>query len=262
MNTEFSSEIDKLTAALVMFQSKVPPIKKNRQSMYGAYADLAGVLETIRPALVACELAVVQMPDGKAGLTTIVTHSSGQWIRSHYEMEPLPQVIDKTTKERAVTPQSLGSVITYQRRYALTAALGISTEEDTDAKTRMGKSADDKPKRKSAAELLAATQQQATAESAASQPTPAAVVDTQPTPGNGEMRVSIDAPCSPEQVAKIKSMVADWDEYQPGAAKKFAERMAATGRKLAQFSIAEAQQLEVAVGNKTLEAFFDRSLKN
>jgi hypothetical protein len=48
-------------------------------------------------------------------------HVSGEWISATYEMKP--------TKD---DPQGAGSVITYQRRYALGAALGLNIDEDDD----------------------------------------------------------------------------------------------------------------------------------
>jgi hypothetical protein len=52
----------------------------------------------------------------------MLMHSSGEWISESYEMEP--------TKH---DPQGAGSVITYQRRYALGAVLGLNIDDDVDA---------------------------------------------------------------------------------------------------------------------------------
>jgi hypothetical protein len=51
----------------------------------------------------------------------MLLHTSGEWISESYEMEP--------TKH---DPQGAGSVITYQRRYALGAILGLNIDEDDD----------------------------------------------------------------------------------------------------------------------------------
>jgi hypothetical protein len=61
------------------------------------------------------------MPKGKYGLETMIMHSSGEWMSGEYEMKP--------TKE---DPQNAGSVITYQRRYALGAVLGLNIDKDDD----------------------------------------------------------------------------------------------------------------------------------
>lgn len=60
------------------------------------------------------------MPDGD-GLTTIVMHESGEWIMATAKLE-----LSKPD------PQGQGSAITYMRRYALSAALGLVTEDDDD----------------------------------------------------------------------------------------------------------------------------------
>ena len=261
MNTEFSSDIDEITQALIRFQAFCPAIKKSKSSMYGSYADLSTIIETIKPALAECELAVIQMPDGKEGLTTIVSHASGQWIRSYYEMAATPQIVDKATKEKAITPQSLGSVITYQRRYALAAALCLATEEDIDARLRREKASEVKPK-KSAAELL---KQQSTTEIATEVATETATeiaTTSEPTGSSlvGVSSAAIDGPCTAVDVAAVKQMVADWDATKTGVAQEFAKRMQATGRKLAQLSTREIEALKQAIQLKSIESFFDKQL--
>jgi hypothetical protein len=57
----------------------------------------------------------------------MVTHSSGQWFRSSYPVRPVQ-----------ATPQGLGSAITYARRYALMAMVGIAPEDD-DGEAAMGR---------------------------------------------------------------------------------------------------------------------------
>jgi hypothetical protein len=87
------------------------------------YADLAGVLEQIRPHLIAHGLAVTQVTEGAGkdvAVRTVFVHTSGQWIAYPPLGVPTGQV----------TPQAVGSAITYARRYSLLAALGIATEDD------------------------------------------------------------------------------------------------------------------------------------
>lgn len=269
-NTAFSGSITEITKALIAFQKICPKITKTKSGIFGMYADLAAILELIRPALIECGLAVVQMPDGKNGLTTIVSHTSGQWISGYYEMEPLPVIVDKTTKERAVTPQSIGQIVTYQRRYALGAALGFAAEEDTDARMKREKAAEGKPK-KTAAELLKqameTNNQSPTTETLTPDPSPIRmgegskdIVSDSPSEV-GLMAQRLDGPCSAEDVATIKKMVGEWESIKPGVAAEFAKRMAATGRKLAQFSVKEADALKVAIQSKAIESFFDKSLQ-
>jgi hypothetical protein len=90
------------------------------------YADLSSVWDACRGALTRNELAVVQTPScviDEAGclvnVTTMLVHSSGQWIRDMVSMKP---------KENS--PQGVGSTITYARRYALAAIAGVAPEDD------------------------------------------------------------------------------------------------------------------------------------
>lgn len=92
------------------------------------FADLAAVLEAVRPALARHELALVQLPnvhlvDGAAfvGVETILAHSSGSSIAAMLELP-----VD------TATPQAIGSGLTYCRRYSLLALLGIAAEDEDD----------------------------------------------------------------------------------------------------------------------------------
>lgn len=136
---EFGPDLDKLSAALVTFQGKVGPVAKTKtakvQMKSGGsytydYADLADVIASTKEARAAAELAVVQMPvNSDRGITIITTilHSSGQWMRSSLTM---------FTGDSS--PQAIGSLITYGRRYSYSAALGICTEADDDGNAAQG----------------------------------------------------------------------------------------------------------------------------
>ena len=92
---------------------------------YGyTYATLGSILDHVRPVLAAHGLAVMQnvTNDGDhVSVETILTHSGGGWI----SFGPI-------SGKAANTWQGIGSAITYARRYALTAALGIAAEDDDD----------------------------------------------------------------------------------------------------------------------------------
>lgn len=135
-------ELDKLAAALVKFQGEVPTIPKNKvakiKTKTGSdysyhYADLADIWEAIREPLSKNGLAATQFLSSDEHADYIITkvwHESGQ---TDSEKFAIPT--------NGKTPQEVGSVITYYKRYALGAALGISTEEDDD-----GASGNSKPK--------------------------------------------------------------------------------------------------------------------
>ncbi len=123
---EFSEKIDLISAAISKFQAEVSTAKKTSANPYfnSKYADLAEVWDTVKTPLCKNGLAVVQSPEnneGKVIITTLITHTSGQWIKGSLAMQPV-----KTD------PQSYGSCITYGRRYSLGAFLGIATELDDD----------------------------------------------------------------------------------------------------------------------------------
>ena len=121
---EKSNSIKELATALCNFQGAVEKIKKSETNPFfkSKYADLSAILDVIRQPLADNGLSFVQFPKGRYGLETMLMHSSGEWISESYEMEP--------TKH---DPQGAGSVITYQRRYALGAILGLNIDIDDDA---------------------------------------------------------------------------------------------------------------------------------
>jgi len=131
---EKTESIKELAKALCNFQGSVSKIKKTSDNPFfkSKYASLADILDVIREPLKENELSFVQLPEGENQLTTILMHTSGEYISSTYTMKP--------TKN---DPQGLGSAITYQRRYALGAILGLNIDEDDD-----GNAASVEPKKK------------------------------------------------------------------------------------------------------------------
>jgi hypothetical protein len=118
-----SESIKELATALCEFQGAVEKIKKSETNPYfkSKYASLSDILDVIRQPLADNGLSFVQFPKGKYGLETMLMHTSGEWLSESYEMEP--------TKH---DPQGAGSVITYQRRYALGSILGLNIDIDDD----------------------------------------------------------------------------------------------------------------------------------
>jgi hypothetical protein len=110
--------------------------KKGEQSSYSyAYADLQAYLEVCRKPLADNGLSFIQNVgvDGqKATVSTLLIHASGQWLES----DPLSLVASDHL------PQSIGSAITYARRYSLSAVLGMASEADDDANGAQGNYAD------------------------------------------------------------------------------------------------------------------------
>ena len=130
-----ASEPKNLAEALIKFQSSVPTIHENDSSFHGKFANLPGVLGTINPALRSAGLVVSQLPesiDGQPGLRTTLMHTSGEQISAVTPIK-IQEGVDRKGKPLNVT-QEWGKAITYTRRYALQAILGICVGiEDNDA---------------------------------------------------------------------------------------------------------------------------------
>src|SRR5438067_2115440 len=93
------------------------------------YAPLSSGLDIIRKSLGHHEIATIQATgiDKEAGLlrlTTVLAHSSGEWISSDW---PVCQISDIASAQR------MGAALTYARRYALFTLVGIAGEDDLDA---------------------------------------------------------------------------------------------------------------------------------
>jgi hypothetical protein len=98
------------------------------------YASLASGLEIVRTTLSQHGIAVVQTtavdePGQLVKLTTVLAHSSGEWIASNW---PVCSVRDTQT------PHRMGMALTYARRYSLFALVGIAGEDDLDAPDLQG----------------------------------------------------------------------------------------------------------------------------
>lgn len=125
-----SDQINELAAALVRFQAAISaaPMKNKNPFIGNKYADLGTLIETAKPLLATNGLAVSQLPatvDGKMGLETVLMHSSGQWI-SNTTALPVDPAKGMTIAQVA------GSTLTYLRRYAFAATLGMYADEDVD----------------------------------------------------------------------------------------------------------------------------------
>ena len=98
------------------------------------YAPLSSGLEIVRKTLGQHEIATVQTTavDQAAGiinLTTVLAHSSGEWIASDWPVCPVAET---------ATPHRMGAALTYARRYALFTLVGIAGEDDLDAPDLIG----------------------------------------------------------------------------------------------------------------------------
>jgi hypothetical protein len=119
-----SESIVKLSEALAAAQGELENAHKTSSNPHfkSKYADLAEVLNTVRPVLSKHGLAVTQWPsfsDGVVSVETVLTHKTGEWMAN----------IASAPLERN-TAQGVGSAVTYLRRYSLAAMAGIAQEDD------------------------------------------------------------------------------------------------------------------------------------
>jgi len=125
-----SDSTTEITKALIGFQGELQPVHKTSVNPFfkSKYADLSAIWECIRGQLQKHELAVSQLPhvsENQIVLTTLLLHTSGEWLSSDLLVTP----------GKPNDPQAVGSALTYARRYALSAILGICSEEDDDAES-------------------------------------------------------------------------------------------------------------------------------
>ena len=120
-----SDSIINLAIALSIVQGKLTYAIKDSNNPFfkSKYADLESVWDACRSLLSENGLAVMQFPgeyyDGTMHLTTILTHKSGEWIGQDMSVP--------VTKPDA---QGAGSALTYMRRYALAAVVGVVQADD------------------------------------------------------------------------------------------------------------------------------------
>jgi hypothetical protein len=117
----------KFAPAFLAFQREVKDPQKNSTNPHfkSKFASLEDSIEAIRPIANKHGFTISQWRVGK-GLTTLILHESGEYIRGTAEM-----IIEK------LTPQALGSAVTYERRYSLLGATGTSGDVDDDAEHAM-----------------------------------------------------------------------------------------------------------------------------
>ncbi|MBC1491433.1 ERF family protein [Listeria booriae] len=128
-----SETITELSKALAEFQESVeqPTKSANNPFFRSKYVPLENVIAAIKKKAHKLGLSYIQIPlneENKVGIKTIISHSSGEYI----EFDPFLLPVDKNTAQGA------GSALTYARRYTLSAAFGIASDEDDDGNAASG----------------------------------------------------------------------------------------------------------------------------
>ena len=134
-----SESIGTIAAALAKAQMELTNPEKSLIGAIGSpfrddqrtfrYAPLSSGLDIVRKSLGRHEIATVQTTalnkeTGLIHLTTMLAHSSGEWLSSEWPVCPISET---------AAPQRMGAALTYARRYALFTLVGIAGEDDLDA---------------------------------------------------------------------------------------------------------------------------------
>ena len=119
-----SDTITAIMPALLKAQAAFAPAVKAKVNPHfkSKYVPLDAVLDAIAEPLRTCGIAILQpttIQDGRTVLVTRLVHESGEWIEGRYPVHPVK-----------ADPQGEGSALTYARRYALMAIVGIAPEDD------------------------------------------------------------------------------------------------------------------------------------
>ncbi|EAC6449906.1 ERF family protein [Listeria monocytogenes] len=130
---KMSESIIELSVALSKFQEKVEQPAKTAKNPFfnSSYVPLEKVISAVKKHAPDLGLSYIQIPlteENKVGVKTILMHSSGEFV----EFDPFMLSLDKNTAQGA------GSALTYARRYTLSAAFGIASDEDDDGNDASG----------------------------------------------------------------------------------------------------------------------------
>jgi hypothetical protein len=198
-----SSSIAKLAEALAKAQGAIESAEKNKTNPHfkSNFADLASVWDACREQLSKNGLSVIQITElwgSSVVLRTVLMHSSGEFISGVYPVNPVMN-----------GPQGLGSAMTYARRYALMAMVGIAPEDD-DGHAAQGPKPPPAPRPASPTPRTApntASPAQVKQPAAVTQPTKK---ETQPRPANAEFeRAPIgwqDQPATDKQLSRLYAL--------------------------------------------------------
>lgn len=128
-----SQEINELVKALALAQAELQPAIKDSINPFfkSKYADLGSVWDVCRPVLSKnglCIMQTTEIQDEKTILSTMLAHTSGQWVKSHLPLNPSKN-----------DSQGMGAAITYLRRYSLSALVGVVCDDEDDGETAVGR---------------------------------------------------------------------------------------------------------------------------
>lgn len=134
--TNMSDSIGELAKALSIAQGVLENVHKDSKGYGYTYSSLASCLDAIKVPLRDNGLSishVMEVNNGENCLATYLLHTSGEWLKSTLPIippPPPPQDNNKPPKNPKNPMQDLGSSISYARRYALSAIIGLAQADD------------------------------------------------------------------------------------------------------------------------------------
>ncbi|PTG53070.1 single-stranded DNA-binding protein [Staphylococcus chromogenes] len=137
-----SESITEISKAISSFRKEVKqPIKDADNPFFKSkFVPLENVVEAVDQVAPNLGLSFVQWAlndeNGRVGVATMLMHSSGEYI----EFDPVFMNAEKNT------PQGAGSLISYLKRYSLSAIFGITSDQDDDGNAASGKQSKSEPK--------------------------------------------------------------------------------------------------------------------
>ena len=127
-----SENIKELALALSKAQAEMPPAELNAVNPFlkNKYADLGSIIKAAKPIIAKHGLSISQLPTSNGngiGVTTILMHSSGEWLESTMLLP-----LEDSNNKAVTSAQAAGAIISYLRRYSIASVLGMYADEDVD----------------------------------------------------------------------------------------------------------------------------------
>jgi len=124
-----SESVKEIMPAMIIASSEIILVNKDRSAGRYRYATLDNIMAELKPILAKNNLCIIQghiYENQTHTVETMVYHSSGEYIGASASC-------DHVALDHMNPIQSIGSIITYLRRYSISAMLGIASEDDADA---------------------------------------------------------------------------------------------------------------------------------
>jgi hypothetical protein len=147
-----SETTNQLFTSLIAARQAFKPILRDASAQIGqsrsyTFAPLNTILDAVMPALLANNLMLVQVTDADdSALITRLSTNDGQWIEASYRLD------------FALPPQSIGSQISYARRYCISALLCLSSEDDDAAAAQQAAESATSPRSKAGGRIISKAQ--------------------------------------------------------------------------------------------------------